>query len=179
MSRADRYDDEEDVIASASKYHRPSCICITNIWARNARRLRSWKEATDLGLKPCGLCRPYHQQEAEEPTKGSNNGLTDAENIVSIVELKQWHLALLRLLDELDSNGETLEDDNIPKRINRLSNAKAIPRRTAAMMHMVVAMRNVAAHESNPLSVAESKSVREAWTAVVVWAQSNGFPMMV
>jgi hypothetical protein len=55
----EKYYDREDVITSSGKYHRPFCHVLRNVSKYNRKRLRSWKEAHDQGLQPCGLCKPY------------------------------------------------------------------------------------------------------------------------
>ncbi len=68
--QAEPYYTEEDVIGGASRYHRPSCFVIRNIYARNRKRLQNWQVAVALGLTPCGVCNPcYVKPEVKPPKK--------------------------------------------------------------------------------------------------------------
>ncbi len=58
--QAERYYTEEDVIGSASRYHRPSCHVIRNIPRNNYKLLQNWQVAVALGLTPCGVCKPFY-----------------------------------------------------------------------------------------------------------------------
>ncbi|MCS7313841.1 MAG: hypothetical protein RMI94_00300 [Bryobacterales bacterium] len=61
MSRRPRtqpFYDEEPVIARSNKYHREWCSAVALIGPAQ-RRLRSYKEAQELGLEPCRICKPY------------------------------------------------------------------------------------------------------------------------
>jgi hypothetical protein len=52
------YYDDEDVLTSSTKYHRPSCYMVSKVRPRNLKRLKSWRSAVKLGLEPCGICVP-------------------------------------------------------------------------------------------------------------------------
>lgn len=71
-ARRDRkpYYDEEPVIGGAVKYHRESCWAVGMIGA-SQKRLKSWKEALQLGLQPCGVCKPfgYELWKASQPSE--------------------------------------------------------------------------------------------------------------
>ena len=69
QGREKHYDDE-DVVTSSGKYHRPFCHVLLKVSKYNRKRLRSWKDALALGLQPCGLCSPYSPPD-DTPSVGS------------------------------------------------------------------------------------------------------------
>ena len=50
-----------------------------------------------------------------------------------------------------------------------------IPRDTAAQILLLTEARNVAEYEAREPTPAASHAVRNAWTAIVEWAHSQGF----
>ncbi len=68
------YYDEEPGIAGAVKYHRESCWAVGMIGA-GQKRLKSWKKALQLGLQPCGVCKPfgYELGKASQPKELSSD----------------------------------------------------------------------------------------------------------
>ena len=63
------YYTDEEVIGSSSKYHRPFCPVIRNIYKTNRKRLQNWRVAVELGLTPCGLCGPCYVPQAVQAPK--------------------------------------------------------------------------------------------------------------
>lgn len=177
-----RYDNPEEsyylgeVIGSFSTYHRPTCHIVSKIERCNYKRLRDWREAVDLGLQPCSICRPY---KGDSTNIGS--GQTDAANEkpenkepLSASQLADRRRIIIRLLDVIDSSEDNQSDGNLAKRIRRLSWDKKIPRTIATCMRNVTEARNVAEYDAKILTPEESDAVEASFIAIRKWATEEG-----
>lgn len=167
------YYDEEDVIGSASKYHRPSCHLIENIYRRNLTKLQSWEKADALGLEPCRVCNPFHGAMKPSPTEQVESQSLTSEPI-SASKLDDWRRSLLKLLDFLDQKGRRPPRENVADRIMRLQRESLIPRHIASVMRTITEMRNAATYEAKTLSANESALVLAAWATIQEWASDQG-----
>ncbi len=165
------YYDEEEVIGSAYKYHRPWCHIIKNIRPKNEKLLSSWKSAADLGLTPCGVCNPYFAPTPESEESNPSSTLTAATATAGT--LGDTRRELIKLLSSLDAGNGKQEGEGIAGRISRLARAGVIPREIAACMRLVTEMRNAAEYEGKSLSVVESAAVEASWAAVAEWSNES------
>jgi hypothetical protein len=166
----DKYYDQEDVIGSASKYHRLSCPTIRNIYRRNLKRLSSWEIAEKLGLEPCGLCNPFHLVSAPPPPVSDDRLTEGTETMATPSQLSDWRRDLMHLLKKLDQETDPSSNESVAARIGRLSRTNVIPREIAAFMRSITETRNVAEYEARTLSKHQSEAVRAAWKAIQEWA---------
>lgn len=58
-----------------------------------------------------------------------------------------------------------------------MKNEGLIPRKTAALMIMLTETRNAAEYEDERPTHAESEAVKNAWAAIVEWANARGFEL--
>ena len=147
----DDYIDKEAVVGSLYKYHRITCHTIRRIYGKNHKRLSSWKASVDLGLEPCGICRPYYPHgttsESSADTLRADVSNEDTRTKVTIAELGEKRRALMRLLDFVDKDTQRRSDENVAARIRRLSRDNVIPRQLVPYMRTITEMRNVAEYE--------------------------------
>jgi methylphosphotriester-DNA--protein-cysteine methyltransferase len=167
------YYDEEEVIASSSKFHRLSCPAIRNILRRNLKKFRSWQNAVDQGYEPCGVCRPFHKPilEALAPERITSAPLSQ---VVSTTQLAEWRREIVKLLSALEQGRARPHDEGVGAWITRLFRAGAIPREIAAVMRTITEMRNAAEYQSKVLSRAESALVAAAHATIQEWADTKG-----
>lgn len=90
-----------------------------------------------------------------------------------IHEISQWRRDLMGILRELDDNGFHKEFETIAGTIQRLTNAKKIPRPIASMMRTITAARNEMEYDDRPMSQAEGVAVCASWAAVQDWFGSH------
>ena len=172
----DDYIDKEEVVGSLYKYHRITCHTIRRIYGKNYKRLSSWKAAVDLGLEPCGNCRPYYPHgttsESSADTLGADVSDEDTRTKVTIAELGEKRRALIRLLNFVDQETHRRSDESVAARIGRLSRDNVIPRQLAACMRTITEMRNVAEYERT-LTSTENSVVASAWGVIKEWAKEE------
>ena len=163
------YYDEEDVIGSSAKYHRTSCPSIKNINPTNLKKLRSWEEAVELGLKPCGVCKPFHKQPSNEALAPTQKSSGNPIPIVSASELSDLRRRLIQILNNLDRAQQRPQGEGVGNRIARLQREGIIPREIVATMRAITEMRNAVEYESKVLSESQSATVRAAWNTIEEW----------
>jgi hypothetical protein len=168
------YYDEEDVIGSASKYHRPSCHLIANIYRRNLTRLQTWKKAVDLGLEPCRVCGPFYEKSGIGSISQKESDSIGSSHFVPATQLADWRRSLVQLLDVLDRTGQQPGREGVVERMMRLQRDGIIPREIIATMRTLTEMRNATEYQSKILSLTESTLVVAAWAAIREWAIGVG-----
>ena len=176
-SERNRYYDEEEVIGSSNKFHRPSCHLINNIDRRNFKKLRSWESAVALSLEPCGVCQPFHKIRSTPAPRAEPATSPSAATVVSATVLADWRRNLVQFLNALDQSGTRPANEGVAGRIGRLSYDGIIPRQIAAMMKTITEMRNAAEYDSMVLSPTESIAVSAAYAAIQEWATSKGLQL--
>jgi hypothetical protein len=181
------YDDPDaplffgEVIGSSTSYHLPTCHIIRQIEKRNYKRLRDWKEAVALQLRPCPHCRPYSPPRAadvqpeRDPQAEADADSQRAAAEMSASELADTRRELIRLLDVVDRGHHPPAKEGLGAKIGRLAGLQVIPRPIAACMKTVTEMRNASEYDAKQLSATESAAVRAAWAAVREWAVKHGF----
>lgn len=102
----------------------------------------------------------------------SNKSVSVAES-VSAGELGDFRRQLFQILDWRE--GSRNREEGPAKRVSRLRSAKTIPGNVANMMHTLLGFRNAAEYEEYSLTEAEATVVRNAWKAVMEWAQKEGY----
>ena len=157
-------------------YRCPDCSEIAKALAVNA----NWIIYPDLTAalsaghgRACRLCFPAYEASL---SREKSKRITDVEIIrshrVTADELATWRRQLLRLLDALDNR--LPQGIGLAARIARLRSEGRIPRDTAAQMLLVSEARNAAEYENRTQTAKGAQAVRNAWAAVVEWADSKG-----
>ncbi len=161
-------------------YHCPECSEVTNLRAVG----RNWVEysdavaARDAGHpQPCRRCFPTATLERavssqRGPGVGRGRGVQESPSVTAD-DLASWRRQILRFLDMLD--GRAAHGEGLVARITRLKRERRIPRDTAAQMLLVTEARNVAEYENRRPTSAGGQAVRNAWAAIVEWANGRGF----
>ncbi len=165
------YYDEEEVAGSYYRYHRLSCHIISNIHPNNLKRLRSWKNAVDIGLNPCGVCHPYWKAPVASTAPPQEADLAASLTATQISDMRR---KVVRLVKAIDRAGSGSRAEPLGGQIRRLVDSNLIPRDIAALMRTITESRNVAEYESKSLSPAQSQAVIASWSAVLEWARAAG-----
>lgn len=200
-ARRDRkpYYDEEPVIGGAVKYHRESCWAVGMIGA-SQKRLKSWKEALQLGLQPCGVCKPfgYELWKASQPSELSSNppppallardiaadeGVSDeiAEFVVSRESIPAAFERIRRTLRDIASElGFQVDRKATAAELMKLLAERAsanFPPWLASMLHFMRDRRNRFAHpeEGDPLTDKQVAAWQACFEVFEEWAHTWGW----
>ena len=162
-------------------YHCPEC---PQVVANPLVVGRNWVDYSDADKariaghpRACKICFPTRGPEATGPRQGSKAVGAAVTKLPSVTadDLSKWRRQLLRLLDKFDHR--STPSAGPVARITRLKNEGLIPRKTAALMIMLTETRNAAEYEDERPTHAESEAVKNAWTAIVEWANARGFDL--
>jgi hypothetical protein len=94
-------------------------------------------------------------------------------DLVSHGELAEIRRQLLRVLDSLDHRPA---NQGAGARVRALVRNQVIPRRIAALMTVLLEIRNSAEYEDLAPTCAEGQVVRSAWQAIQDWNTQRGRP---
>lgn len=94
------------------------------------------------------------------------------EATVSVQELAEWRRCIIRMVEQLEP--EPSPEKQLSTRIHRLSREGYIPRDIKALMLAITESRNLAEYESKLPSGSHSKALKNAWQAILQWAQNKG-----
>ncbi len=132
------------------------CGCISSNWSKHVLWVPESSQVSILAQPP-GI---RHKESAT----------------VSLDDLTRLRRVVMRILDQLASRHG--QQSGPVSRIWELSRNGVIPREVAAMMRLIIEMRNAAEYEAKLLSGSESEAVKNAWEAVSDWAKSLGLKTM-
>ena len=182
MPRYDRPDEPyyfDEVIGSSYCYHRPTCHIVRLIFRENYKRFRDYKEAQQLFLKPCSLCRPPFDpslvRELPPPDQDAPESLEPIS--ISAAHLSNRRRGLVRLLTQIEQTADHPLPEAIAAKISRLAHQNLIPRQVAACMRVITEMRNVVEYQAKTLSSAEAAAVEASWVVIRDWATDTGLSL--
>ena len=157
-----------DALRGSSAAQQPINQACRNLGARGtiSRRHRPDGRIGNYPLDPMTV----QPSNLREPVRHQPERRSDS---VSVDDLARWRRQLLRVLDKLD--GRSAPGVGPAARVARMRGTSRLPRRVAALMMVVLEARNAAEYEEQVLTRAEGEAVRNAWSAILEWATTQGF----
>lgn len=134
-------------------------------------RFRKWNRAID------GTWDVINRsvQRIDSPIERENNQSIPAKLVITPDDLARWRRQIIRLLNGLE--GHPNQQEGLVARIRRLSRDGQVPREMAALLAMIVEMRNAVEYEEKRVSTSEGRSIQSAWEAIREWAEAQSISL--